>query len=239
MAVDERIAALLSVPFDPESGKTASTGDPVTMSEDFSVPEYVYIDTFDELDQAVWTKESVNRDLSLEIKRGRLQLSGKYREGRLNSINSISTRSVKHKSFAVEIAFRDLKSSVDTISLTVGNDDWMRGGYLQVTANFKKEYYYFRWADKGSWYSDDENFYDDIFGDEDKEFHILKIVFDKKSGTASGYVDDMFLGKTEDFAFLVRDKIHISFSVSESVRNTKKDVLVEFDNFKCSLNLKK
>jgi hypothetical protein len=143
------------------------------------------------------------------------------------------------KSFAVEISFRDIKASVDTIRLTVGNVDWFRGGYLQVVANFKKEYYDFYWANAGTWNSDDENFVDELFGDEHLKFHTLKIVYDKKSKTAWGYVDDILIDTIPDFSFLAKDKVNISVSMSETVQDTKKDILVEFDNFKCSLNLKK
>ena len=175
----------------------------------------------------------------MEVNRGRLQISGAFRDGRLNSINSFETKAVKATSFAVEISFRDLKASVDTIRLTVGNVDWMRGAYLQVIVNFKKEYYDFFWAKAGTWYSDDENFVDELFGDEHLEFHTLKIVYDKDSKTAYGYVDDILIDIIPDFSFLAKDKIDIAVSMSETVQDSKKDILVEFDDFKCSLDLKK
>ena len=240
--MDERIAALLNIEYESsadDSTSPAGKGNSVPGDSNFVVPEYVYIDTFDEFDQVVWAKESINDELTMEVKHGRLQISGGFRDGRLNSINSIDTKAVKLQSFAVEISFRDVKASVDTIRLTVGNVDWRFGGYLQVVVSFKKEYYDFFWANAGTWYSDDENFVDELFGDEATEFHTLKIIYDKESKTAYGYVDDILIDVVPDFSFRAKDKIDISISMSETVRNTKKDIIVEFDNFKCSLDLKK
>lgn len=239
--MDERIAALLDIEYDSSDNGTTSPagkGDALPAGH-FVTPEYVVIDTFDDFDQVLWVRESINKDLTMEVKRGRLQIQGGFRDGRLNSINSFETKAVKAESFAVEISFRDVKASVDTIRLTVGNVDWMRGSYLQVVVNFKKEYYDFFWAIAGTWYSDDENFIDELFGDEHLEFHTLKIIYDKESKTAYGYVDDILIDIIPDFSFLAKDKIDISVSMAETVQNTKKDILVEFDNFKCSLDLKK
>jgi TolB-like protein len=239
--MDDRIQALLdSVDDSPGNDETASSGEDATeLAADFQPPPYRITDTFDVFDRDLWMKQSVDKDLTLEVKDGRLQITGGFRDGRLNSINSFTTKAVKVKSFAVEISFRDVKASADTIRLTVGNVDWMRGGYLQVTANFKKEYYDFFWAQAGTWYSDDEHFVDELFGDEDQVFHTLKIVYDKESKTAYGYVDDILIDIIPDFSFLPRDKVTVSVSMAETVQNTKKDILVEFDNFKTSLDLKK
>ncbi|MBN2441829.1 MAG: hypothetical protein JXJ04_10795 [Spirochaetales bacterium] len=242
MSLDERIAKLLTINLESPEEDPNSSGDnekSVSEKKEFIIPDYIYIDTFDQFDRDVWKKDSINKDLTLVVENGTLQISGKFRDGRLNSINSITTKSVKHKSFAVEISFRDVKGSADTIRLTVGNDDWMGGSFLQVVANFKKEYYVFPWSLKGTWYTDDEHFVDELFGDEATQFHTLRILYDADSKMAYGYVDDILIDTIPDFSFLPRDKINISVSMAETVKNTKKDILVEFDNFKCSLDLKK
>ncbi|MBN1413270.1 MAG: hypothetical protein JW969_20685 [Spirochaetales bacterium] len=212
-----------------------------TATEENGAPpqfEYVLTDSFDNLDDLLWVKMSVNKDLEVQAKNGRLSLTGKFRKGRLNSINTITSRPFKVKSFAVEISFRDPLLSCQAVSFQVQNTKapFFGSGALSMTANVQKEYYKFSWYDGRDWKTDDDKLRDELFGDEDKKFHRLKLVYDLETKTAYGYVDDILINVVKDFTFVRSDKIQVEITIRETVSDTGKDVHVELDDFKSSVD---
>jgi len=206
-------------------------------SDNFYLADYKYIDTFDTLNQNAWVKIDNNKEITIDTRNGYLVFSGKYREGRLNSINSVTTKDFRVGSLTVEVSFRDKLKSSDSIRLSIGNSNWYTGSIVTVGVNLKKEYYYFSWNYGTEWFNhDDAILY--TFGDEDVKFHKLKIVYDFDNKIAYAYIDDKLLDKIIDFKFDLKDKINISLNVNESVSRIKKDFYVEFDDFKCTVDLK-
>ncbi|MBN2534797.1 MAG: hypothetical protein JXB88_18090 [Spirochaetales bacterium] len=232
-----------SVAIDDAMRALMSSSDSIVIKDEAAVevfkPEYVFFDTFDELNKKLWVSFSKSDEISVLAEDGVLKFKGKYREGRLNSINSMTSVPFKVKSVAAEIAFKDVLGTADTIRLTLGNETWYSGSHLQITANFEKEFYRFYWAKGTNWQVHDDKLIDELFGNEQEVFHRLRIVYDLDAKIAYGYVDDILVDTVTDFSFNRSDKLHISVSMSETVYNIKKDVYVEFDNFKCSLPLLK
>ena len=206
--------------------------------QQINIPEYVFHDTFDTLDKTIWVSFSVNDEITLKTNNGMLSMSGKYRKGRLNSINSIETKKFKVKSFAVEIAFSNPTQSADSVSLLIGNSNWYTGSYIQTYANLKKDYSKFYWGWGTKSHSNNDKIIDDVFSRNIKNFYRLKCVYDLEKKTAYGFVNDRLIDSVEDFSFNRTDTLKIKITISETVSETKKDFYMELDNFKASIDFK-
>ncbi|MBN1699358.1 MAG: hypothetical protein JW881_17695 [Spirochaetales bacterium] len=234
--VDADIAALIDAGSVEGSG-TAGNGKP-ELPKPPVTPVYVFTDGFERFDESFWTKTSVNKELQLEAQDGKLVITGKFRKGRLNSINDVASKPFRVKSFAMEIGFRDPLRSSEAIVFSVENTGYpffAGSAGLAMAVNFEKEYYKFSWFKDGEWHYKEEALKLDLLGDEDKTFHRLKLVFDEETKTAYGYLDDTLIDATGDFTFKRSEKLTVNLQMRESVSDTGKDVRVEFDDYKSSI----
>jgi TolB-like protein len=230
--IDDYIAALLQGKTDENTGSADTSVKPPLQAD------YIFFDTFDNFDDIFWVNTSINDELELKTRNGRLAITGKFRKGRLNSINDITSKPFKVQSFSVEISFRDPLQSSDAIIFSVENTDYpffAGTAAIAMALNFQKGYYKFSWFKDGDWHYNEDALKIDFMGDEEKNFHRLRLIFDEYTKTAYGYLDDSYIDSVQDFTFKRSDKIQICFEMRESVSDTGKDVHVEFDDFKSSI----
>ena len=223
--IDDNIRSFIGI----QNKNTASVKEIVP-----EIPEYLYWDYFTELDTDLWIRIQKDTDISLGIEQEHLKIQVENRQG-VNGVNLLS-RDFRIKTFAMEISFRNPDSEALWISLTVGNLNHREGASIQIQADIYNEYYMFRYKKKDSeiWVEDEENILDDLFGDEQSEFHRLKLIYDKTNKTAYGYVDDILISKVDDFSFNARDRAQVILSTNGRFKNLN----VDFDDFMSSITIR-
>jgi len=197
------------------------------------IPEYQLNDSFTDFNRQLWTGMRKDEDINILVEDEHLSINVNDRKG-VNGVNLISN-DFKIRTFAMEISFRNPDEEAFWISLTVGNQNHENGASFQMEANIYDEYYLFRYKKKNTstWVEDEDNIHDELFGDESRIFHTLKLVYDKTNKVAYGYVDDILVSKVVDFSFNSRDRGQVILSVNGRYKN----IDVDFDDFKSSIEI--
>ncbi|MBN2546362.1 MAG: hypothetical protein JXB50_11235 [Spirochaetes bacterium] len=205
---------------------------------EFNFPEYVYLDNFEKIDTDVWINISKNDEIKLAAGKNGLRIFGKYREGRLSTYTSIESKPFKAASFAMEVSFMNPNFSSNYFSIRISNEHFLTGYGVSAFINFPKEIYKFDYHAGKQWNGNTDKVVDS-FGDEDKVFHKLKIVYDMDNSTVFAYVDDKLIDMIRDFKYRRDEKVIISMTVGESRTKEIKDLDFIIKDFKSSIDLKK
>jgi|GEM_PF-2033346 len=227
--------------------------------EDIEIPKYIFQDDFKIYNKSLWYISKIRieptyglpMDSPIEIITDEKKIKFYTPLGKINDLITatlwLKTR-FKPVSFSTEISFRDLNLSSQSISLIIGTDSEIGKG-VKVTADIDKEYYAFFRGEDIEWLVDDDinkwscnqdKIIGNIFGDEDKKFHTLKIVYDAENKIIYGFVDNILIDYIKDYLFPRDQKLFLKIRVFDNYKTGKKgDLNIELDNFKSSIDFNK
>jgi len=212
--------------------------------EEIEIPKYVFNDDFKEFNKKYWSTDIRNKAVVLKVEENKLKISTPYDEiiHHLLVIDLIKSGNFKAKSFSTEISFKDLNLSSQSISLIIGTGNIFNlGKSVKVSAEMDNEYYGFFWSDDGKmWNCNQEKIIENIFEDENKKFHTLKIVYDAENKIVFGFIDDILIDYKKDFMFPRTEKLFLLIRVMDDYTDSKKGNLnIELDDFKSSVDFNK